>query len=324
MAGKTCQSLRGDGIDAAVAQLFLAAMHPAQLEVSLATLEEIEERSRQIERQWRLRRERAQYEADLARRRFCAVEPENRLVARTLERDWNEKLAAVEALEREYAALPPLTTSLSNPTERERILALAQDLPTIWRAPTTTHAQRKQLLRFLIKDVTLTREDTTIRIGVRWQTEAVTTLCVPRPTRSPDRRRTDPAVVERIRSLAPGQTDQQIAIMLNAEGRHAGLGGAFTTSKVQWIRYTYAIPTGCPEGPAACPSGRRNDGRYSAKAAAALLNVDVSTITTWCQTGRLDAIRAQPHGPRWIALPPETIAALRKPTKRQWTRHSPT
>lgn len=324
MAGTTCQSLRGDGIDAAVAQLFLAAMHPAQLEISLATLEEIEERGRQVERQWRLRRERAQYEADVARRRFCAVEPENRLVARTLEREWNEKLAAVEALEREYAALPPLTTSLTDPGERERVLALAQDLPTIWRAPTTTQVERKQLLRFLIKDVTLTQGESSIQIGVRWQTEALTSLSIPRPARSPDVRRTDPAVVERIRSLASTQTDQQIAAVLDAEGRHAGLGGAFTASKVQWIRYTYGIPTGCPEGPAACPGGQRNDGRYSAKAAAALLNVDVSTIAAWCEAGRLDAIRAQPHGPRWIALPPETIAALRKPTKRQWTRHAPT
>jgi DNA invertase Pin-like site-specific DNA recombinase len=322
MAGQTCQSLRGDGIDAAVAQLFLAAMHPAQLEISLATLEEIEERSRQIERQWQLRRERAQYEADLARRRFCAVEPENRLVARMLEREWNEKLAAVDALEREHAALPPLTTSLGNPAERERILALAQDLPAVWRAPTTTQVERKQLLRFLIKDVTLTRGPTTIQIGVRWQTEAVTSLSIPRPSRSPDRRRTDAAVVERIRTLAPGQTDQQIASVLNAQGRHAGMGGVFTASKVQWIRYTYAIPTGCPEGPAACPTGQRSDGRYTAKAAAALLNVDVSTIAAWCQAGRLDAIRAQPHGPRWIALPPETIAALRKPVKRGWARHA--
>ncbi len=322
MGGKTCQSLRGDGIDAAIAQLFLDAMHPAQLEVSLATLQEIKERGRQIERQWQLRRERAQYEADVARRRFCAVEPENRLVARTLERAWNEQLAAVDALEREYAALSPVTTTLGDPTERERILALAQDLPAVWQGATTTQVERKQLLRFLIKDVTLTRCETAIEIGVRWQTEALTSLSIPRPARSPDVRRTDPAVVERIRTLAPQHTDQQIASGLNAAGLHAGTGGAFTASKVQWIRYTYAIATGCPEGPAACLTGQRNDGRYTAKAAAALLNVDVSTIAVWCKIGRLDAIRAQPHGPRWIALPSETIAALRKPVKRSCSRHA--
>jgi hypothetical protein len=227
-------------------------------------------------------------------------------------------------LEREYAALPPLTTTLSDPAQRERILALTQDLPAVWQASTTTHAQRKQLLRFLIKDVTLTRGETAIEIGVRWQTEALTRLAIPRPARSPDVRRTDAAVVDRIRILAPRQTDQQIAALLNTEGRHAGMGGAFTASKVQWVRSTYAIPTGCPEGPAACPTGQRNDGRYTAKAAASLLNVNVSTIAAWCETGRLDAIRAQPHGPRWIALPPETIAALRKPVQQRWSRHAPT
>lgn len=101
LAGNTCQSLRGDGIDAAVAQVFLQALTPAHLEVSLAALEQLEERARQIDRQWHLRLERARYEADLARRRFLNVEPENRLVARRLEQDWNAKLAAVEHLERE-------------------------------------------------------------------------------------------------------------------------------------------------------------------------------------------------------------------------------
>jgi DNA invertase Pin-like site-specific DNA recombinase len=322
LAGPTCQWLRGDGIDAAVAQLFLAAMHPAQLEISLATLEQVEARGRQIARQWQLRRERAQYEAEVARRRFCAVEPENRLVARTLEREWNEKLAALEVLEREYASLPAVTTAPSSPQERSRILALAQDVPAVWHAPSTTAAARKQLLRLLIKDVTLTRGAATIRIGVRWQTEALSTLEIPRPARNAEVRRTDPAVVARIRTLAPRQTDQQIAALLAAEGRYAGMGGPFTTGKVQWIRHAYGIPTGCPESPAACPTGQRSDGRYTAKAAAALLNIDVSTVAAWCEAGLLDAIRGQPQGPRWIALSPEQIAVLRKPAKRRWTRHT--
>lgn len=98
----TCQSIRGDGIDAAVAQLFLETMQPAQLEISLTTLEQIETRIRQIDQQWQLRLQRVRYQADLARRRLFAVDPENRLVARNLERDWNEKLAEVERLERDY------------------------------------------------------------------------------------------------------------------------------------------------------------------------------------------------------------------------------
>ena len=323
LAGPTCQSLRGDGVDAAVAANFLAAIQPAQLAVSLAAVEQLEARARQIDRQWHLRLEQARYEADLARRRFVAVEPEHRLVARSLEREWNAKLAAVERLEREYAAVPPPAAHLLSPEERQRILALAQDLPTVWQAPTTTAAERKQLLRCLVKDVTLTKEATTIHIGIRWQTDACTTLAVPRPRRSADVRRTDPAVVRRIRELAPQHTDRQIAARLSKEGLVSGLGGSFTASKVQWLRYRHQIASGCPEGPLTCRQGQRGDGRYTARAAAALLNVSVTTIAAWCTAGRLDGIQAVPHGPWWVHVSAEEIAALRKPVRRQWTRRTP-
>ena len=120
--------------------------------------------------------------------------------------------------------------------------------------------------------------------------------------------------------LAGKCTDAQIAALLNEAGEVAGMGGAFTTSQVQWIRHAYAIETGCPERPSACPSGQRADGRYSAQAAADLLTVDVSTIAEWCKTGRLESMRSQPGGPRWIALTPKVIQQLRKPTRRQWSR----
>jgi DNA invertase Pin-like site-specific DNA recombinase len=320
--GKTCQSMRGDGIDAAVASAFLEAMQPAQLEVSMAALEHIETRARQIGRQWQLRIERAQYEADLARRRFFAVDPENRLVARNLERDWNEKLAQVERLEREYATLPKPVAHLASPEERERILALAQDLPAVWHASTTSNVERKQLLRFLIKDVTLTRLEDTLHIGIRWQTEALTELDIPRPKPSPQIRRTDPAVVDCIRELAPTHTDLDIAEILNQERFIPGMGGSFSRSKVEWIRYTYHIPAGCPESPAACPDGQRGDGRYSARAAAELLNVTVYTIAEWCKSGHLDGVQTQPRAPWWVKLTPEIIAKLRKPKRQRWSHRS--
>jgi DNA invertase Pin-like site-specific DNA recombinase len=320
--GRTCQFVRGDGVDAAVARLFLEALQPAQLEVSLATLEQIEEQARQVERQWRLRLERARYEADLARRRLLAVEPENRLVARNLEKDWNDKLAAVEKLEREQASLSVGAAPCLSPEERQRILNLSEDLPALWHAPTTTPAERKLLLRLLVKDVTLTKETTTIRVALRWQTEACTVVAVARPLLSCDARRTPTAVVERVRALAGDHSDRQVAERLNTEGHKSGCGGAFTANKVQWIRYVHGIRSGCPEGPAACVRGQRGDGRCSAQAAAQALNVDVSTIAAWCKSGRLDGIQATPHSPWWVLLTPEVIARLRKPTKRRWQNRS--
>jgi hypothetical protein len=321
--GKTCQSILGTDVDLAVSQAFLEAMQPAQLEISMAAFQQIEARTRQIDQQWQLRLERARYEADLARRRFNAIDPENRLVARSLERDWNEKLAEIENLEHEYLSLPRLTAHLVSPAERQRILALAQDVPAIWQASTTSSAERKQLLRFLVKDVTLTTHQTSIEILIRWQTEAVTARQVTRRPKSYDLRRTSPAVVERVRTLAANQTDAQIADLLNQEGLLPGLGGSFTASKVQWIRYAYRIASACPLAPGICPTGQRGDGRYSARSAAALLNVDVSTIATWCRTGILDSIQEVPHGPRWIQLSPNVIASLRKPARQRWKKHTP-
>ena len=320
--GPTCQFVRGDGVDAAVACLFLNALQPAQLEVSLATLEQIEDQERQVERQWHLHLERARYEADLARRRFLAVEPENRLVARNLEKDWNEKLAAVEQLEREQASLPAGAAQRLSPEERQRILGLAEDLPALWHSPTTTPAEHKQLLRLLLKDVTLTKEASTIRVALRWQTGACQTLEVPRPPRSCDARRTPAEVVTRVRVLAADHTDRQVAEWLNAEGWKSGQGGTFTSNKVQWIRYIHGIPSSCPEGPAACSQAERGDGRCSAQAAAQVLNVDVSTIAAWCKSGRLDGIQSTAHGPWWILLTPEVITRLRKPTRRRWQNQS--
>lgn len=321
-ASRTCQSMRGDGVDAAVAHTFLAAMQPAQLEISLATLDQLAERAQQIERQWQLRLERAQYEADLARRRFLAVEPENRLVARSLERAWNEKLAECEHVQREAAARPPVSACLLTAEERQRILALAQDLQAVWQAPTTTSAERKQLLRFLIKDVCLSKRANQIHIAIRWQTDALSELDIARPPRAYDACRTAADVIARIQGLASDHTDRQIAERLNQDHVCSGRHQTFSESKVQWIRYTYGIATACPAGPAACPQGQRGDGRYSVRAAAELLNVHVSTIANWCQTGVLDGLQTVPHGPRWVALTPEQITQLRKPVRQQWSKQS--
>lgn len=317
---KSCQSLRGDRIDVAVAGTFLEAMRPAQLEVSMAAIDQIAQQARRVDRQRELIVERARYEAELARRRFLAIDPENRLVGRTLERDWEARLAEVERLEQESATRPAPSVRLVDPEERAGILALARDLPALWQAATTTHADRKQLLGFLIKDIFLTRADATIEVSIRWQTEACTVVSIPRPQRSCDARRTDPVALARLRALAADTPDRRIAEILNHEGFRSGTGRQFTQNIVKQLRYTYSIVSWCPEGPAACAEGCRADGRCSSKAAAEILNVNVSTIADWCQSGILDGIQSAPHGPWWIKLTPEIIAGLRKPTRRSWSR----
>jgi hypothetical protein len=319
---KVCQSLRGDRIDAAVAAAFLEAMRPAELEVSMAAIDQIAEQARRVDRQWEMIVERARYEAELARRRLLAVDPENRLVGRTPERDWEARLAEVERLERESATWPDRSIRLVDPAERARILALSQDLPALWNAATTTHVERKQLLGYLIKDVRLNRGEAMIEVSIRWQTEACTVLDLPRPPRSCDKRRTDAAVLARLRTLAVDTADGRIAEILDQEGFRSGTGQRFTTNIVKQLRYSYSIPSGCPDRPAACADGHRADGRCTARVAAEMLNVTVSTIADWCQSGVLDGVQSASHGPWWIQLTPEVIARLRKPKPRSWTRRS--
>ncbi len=320
LAARTCQTMRGDRVDQAVVACFLEAIEPAHLEVALSALDQVETRARQVESQWQRQIERAQYEADLARRRDIAVDPDNRLVARSLEREWNEKLAEVEKLEREHQLVPKAAALLLTTAQREQIRRLAHDLPTIWHAATTTFVERKQLIRYLIKDVMLSKRGNVIDVAIRWQTEALTRLAIPRYKMSWEERQTSPHVVERVREWSPTHTATQIATRLNEEGLRPGLGGSFTASKVDWIRAAYSIPLACPEGPGFCPSGQRGDGRYSALAAAELLNVNVSTIADWCNAGILESVRAHPHGPRWITLTPDIVEKLRKPTQRHWKR----
>jgi hypothetical protein len=143
-------------------------------------------------------------------------------VARSLEREWNEELAEVERLERESVALPARTLRPAGPEDRQRILDLAQDLPTVWYSATTTNAERKQLLRFLIKDVALTRRETIVEVAILWQTGAPTTCSLPRLKKTWEECQTDPRAMALVGRLTPGHTDQQIATHLNETGLNAG------------------------------------------------------------------------------------------------------
>ena len=239
-----------------------------------------------------------------------------------MERDWNEKLSALDQLERDYAEMRPAASSHVSEAERQGMIDFVHDLPAVWRAKTTTHAERKHVVRLLMKDVMLTKLEKAVRVDVRWQTQACRTLEGPRPTPAYVGRRTTPAVIERIEQLCRDHTDIGIAESLNHVGYRSGQGGAFTASKVNGLRYAYGLKSGWPLGPAACPSGQRGDGRYSAQAAAALRNVTVSTLADWCKAGTLHGVQVAPRGPWWVTRAPELISALRKPKRQDKPRRA--
>lgn len=304
-----CQAIRGQHIDEAIAQVVLQAMQPAQAIVALKALDALQAQSQAIERQQKLQLERAQYEADVARRRFLHVEPENRLVARSLERDWNEKLNLVDTLQRAQASQPRLALQSVDDFEKERLLQLVQDFPTLWAAASTSHAERKQIVRYLIKDVTLLGLERTIQVGIRWQSGATTEVRLSRGTL-----RTSNEIIDRIRELAQRyQSDEQIAATLNALGWTTARRHPFTASRVKELRVNYHIARGDNRCPAHYPLGQRADGCYSVRKTSELLNWSISTIHKWCKRGILEAHQDAPQSPIWVRLDAQKIAELRHP-----------
>ena len=224
--------------------------------------------------------ERARYEADRAERAFCAVEPENRLVARSLEARWEARLAALaeagQALQAARDTLPPLPS-------RDDLEKLAADLPALWNAPTTSARDRKRLLRTLIADVTVLPEpdQAKVRIGIRWHTGATDVLIAGRPVLPARQAQPVPGSGDGPQAR-PRHAPAELAGKLNAAGLTTGNGRPFDVKAVQWIRHAYRIP--------APPA--YDHGEISVAEAANRLGCSTSVVYHWIHTGQLTARRS--------------------------------
>lgn len=238
-AEPVCQRVPGLPVDKFVAQAVLAALTPAQIELSLAVMQEMERQQAQLRKQWELKLEGTRYTARLAQRRYEQVEPENRLVARNLERAWEASLHDVAQLEAEFALLQDQPALALTDDQRQQLADLVQDLPTVWHAETTSWTERKDLLQLLVADVTLTRQETDILIQIRWHTNQLDTHTVSLPRRGalPVSR----TIVEHVRTLSQTHTDRQIAGELNRNGFQTSRGQPFTAKRVYGLRRRYKI-----------------------------------------------------------------------------------
>lgn len=313
MGEPRCQEVRALGIDAEVERILLEALAPDRLAIALAVLEQLEAEDAALRKQWQLRRERARYEAERARRQYDAVEPENRLVARTLERLWEEKLRAVEQIEQEFQGWLRQHQVVVSAEDRHDILALGEDLPALWHAPTTTPADRKQILRLLVDSVILDqhREQGKVWFQINWQTGAVSEHWLVRRVRSYQDDAHLDLVRQRIRELNAAQRmDEEIATILNDEGLRTARGEAFTGQIVWLLRKKWGI---APIRVKATPTHplRWEDGTYSVHGAAAAIGVYVGTIYHWLLTGRLQGVQLTKGMPWQIPLTDEQISELR-------------
>jgi DNA invertase Pin-like site-specific DNA recombinase len=276
----TCRSVAAATVDDAVAEQLLAALTPQDVALALAAADQVADRHQRVSRAAELAVERAHYQAERAERAFHAVEPENRLVARSLEARWEARLAALAEAEQALAAARDNLPPLPDRAELERLTA---DLPGLWRASSTSHKDRKRLLRTLIADITLLPETDRdkVRIGIRWHTGAHDELSIIRAVHPGTAKRSPSPAVAMVQRLGPVTPTAEIAELLNASGLSTGTGRPFDVKAVQWIRHAYHVPAPTPY----------HDGEISVADAASRLGCSTGVVYAWIETGKITARR---------------------------------
>jgi len=278
-----CQQITGAGIDEAIGTLLLDRVTPATLEVALQVQEELQKRLEEADRLRQKQVERARYDAELARRYFMRVDPDNRLVADELEAEWNEKLRALTEAQEQYERARATDGCSLPESQRKQILALATDFPALWKDPRTPQRERKRMARLMLEDVTL-RKDGKIAVHARFKGGATRSLSLPVPPRAWQLRQTPPQIVKEIDQMLEHHTDAQIADRLNERGLMSGLGRPFSARIVQKIRRAYHLKTRYQR--------LRERGMLTLGEMGQLLGVSSGTVKTWRDHGLL---RAHPY-----------------------------
>ncbi len=302
-----CQEVRALRADAEFERVLLEALAPDQIALAVAAVGQLEAETQALEHQWALKRERARYEAERARRQYDAVEPENRLVARSLERVWEEKLRQAEAVEQAHAAWQGEQTGALADTECAEVLGLAQDLLRVWQAATAE--ERKRMLRLVVREVALDqkRERGLVWMRITWQTGATSEHRLRRSVQGYAHYASTADLEQRIRALnAAGMMDCEIAARLNADGISTAHGTSFAGGNVHVCRKRWNIPTVKINGVDTNPL-RWPDGTYSVQGAAMALGVTAQTVFKWLRKGRLAGRQLTKGQPWQITLPDEQI-----------------
>ncbi len=310
---KPCWTLSGKVVDGAVEEVFLRAVVPDDLELALAVDLEVEQQAGALRTQWRLRLEQAEYEARRAERRYKAVDPDNRVVAHTLEGEWEDRLNDLEGVQRQFETAKSERRASLSAEDRARVRALANDLPSVWRARTTSPADRKAMLRTVIESIALSPVDVPERrthVRVQWRSGAVEELTVVRlgPGTS---NRTSPECEALIASLVGrGLRDQDVATALQEKGQLTGSGAPWNAARVKTVR----LRIGGGEARKRALPDQRADGRFSVPGAARRFGVPPCTIHRWIKRNLIEAIR-EDHGRHrnawWLTIDNETVERLR-------------
>jgi len=283
-----CQHLSGAPLDSAVADLILTTLTPLALEVALTVTDELLQHAQHADSLRAAHVTRAQQAADQARRRYLAVDPDNRLVADTLEADWNARLRELATAHDDYTNATT-GTALLDERQRTRIRALAADFPTLWNDPATPMRERKRLIRLLVTDVTLTRGPDTITAAIRFPGGGHHVLRLPVPRNAWQLRKTPDDVIELIDQLLEYHTYAQIADILNArQAPHGGIASPWTGGH---------IASYCHERHLRSRHQRlRDHGLLTLTEAAARLAAHPQSIKRWHKLGLITGEQADDRG----------------------------
>jgi hypothetical protein len=278
-----CQRTPGAGIDRAIGDLLVSAVAPLALDVALTVQQELQTRWQESDRLRRMQVDRARYETDLARRRFLRVDPDNRLVASSLEAEWNEKLRLLADAEQTYARQSQADNTQVSEDHRNKILNLAADFPRLWHDSRTPNRERKRMVRLLIEDVTI-RKQKEVLLEIRFRGGKTTTLTIPRSLGYCQARKQGQELLREMDRLLDDYNYEDVARLLNEKGFKTGGGVALTSSAISYIRIAYGLKSRFAR--------LRERGLLTMSEVCKKLNISVETVYRHQQLGIL---RAHPY-----------------------------
>jgi len=276
----SCQRISGYSLDLAVGALLVETVTPLALEVALSVQQEMQSRWDEADRLRRLQVDRARYESELARRRFLRVDPDNRLVAASLEAEWNVKLRALAEAEQNYERQRQADQCRISPAQQKQVLALATDFPHLWNDPGTANRERKRMVRLLIEDITI-RKGERIQLDIRFRGGAAKTLVLPKPLSFCESHRQNPDMVAEMDRLLGEYNYADTARILNEKGFKTGDGLPVTPLAVGYIRKAYGLKSRFDR--------LRERGLLTISEMARACGVSINTIGHWRRKGKIRA-----------------------------------
>jgi DNA invertase Pin-like site-specific DNA recombinase len=277
----SCFSFRADLADLVIEQKVIAVLTPANISIAINALGQIEKRNSSMDKQWQMNIQRCGYQADIAQRRFEQVDPANRLVAASLEKNWNQELEKLSIANNEYQEYQKKRETQFPSHKRKEIIALAKSIPSLW-SKTTNTKDKKRIVRLLISDITVTkdRDKKILFLNIRWQAGPLEQIQVALPMNAPDKTRYPQSLVDKVRTLSMQfGDDKKTMSLLNQQGLLGATGKPFTKDMIRWIRYKHNIKM---------PILKSND-EFTVAEVGAMFNISGHMVYYWINNNYITA-----------------------------------